>query len=440
MANILVVDNEERMCKLIRTALTLENHQVSIVFSGSDAIDSLESHQFDLVITDLKMSNIDGMQVLKHAKSKANSPEVILITAYASQQTAVEAMRIGAYDYLIKPFEMDELILRINHILQARNLENENKQLKAEREFLHIPDIIGKSKRMRDVYSLIKKVSDSEATVLIRGESGTGKELVAEAIHQQSDRAKEKFITVNCAAVPEQLLESELFGYEKGAFTGANQRKIGLFELADKGTIFLDEIGDIPLGIQAKLLRVLQNKEIIRVGGTQKIKADVRIISATNRNLEKMIETGDFRSDLFYRINIFPIITPPLRERKEDIPALIQYFMTNTGKKTITAAARKILIEYDWPGNVRELFNILERASIIADSIIDVNHLPPEIKQIDVKQNIFLISDDGIKLDELEKHLITEAINKSNGNKTSAAKLLGITRRRLYSMMDRFGL
>jgi two-component system response regulator AtoC len=428
------------MCKLIETALTMENHHVSTLFSGSEAIDSLNSNSFDLVITDLKMSNIDGLQVLKHAKSLSDPPEVILITAYASQHTAVEAMRLGAYDYLIKPFEMDELILRINHILQAKELKYENKKLKAEKDISQIPDIIGKSKKMRTVYNLIKKVADSDATVLIRGESGTGKELVAEAIHKQSKRSQMKFVTVNCAAVPEQLLESELFGYEKGAFTGANQRKLGLFELADKGTIFLDEIGDIPSGIQAKLLRILQNKEVIRVGGTQKIKADVRIIAATNRNLEEMIETGDFRSDLFYRINIFPISIPNLRERKEDIPELIQYFMSNTKEKTITASARKLLIEYDWPGNVRELFNVLERASIIADSIINIDNLPLEVKNQMSRKDHFSIPEEGICLDDLEKKLIIEAIRKSNGNKTTAAKLLGITRRRLYSMMERFGL
>lgn len=440
MAKILVVDNEERMCKIIKAALEIENHQVQITFTGQSAIEYLETEKFDLVITDLKMSPVDGMQVLRKSRELKDPPEVILITAFASQQTAIEAMRSGAYDYLIKPFEMDELILRLNRIMKHRQLEQENLKLKKEINIPKLPNIIGKSTKMREVYSLIQKVADSDATVLIRGESGTGKELVAEAIHSASTRSEKQFVAINCAAVPENLLESELFGYEKGAFTGANQKKLGLFEVADKSTIFLDEIGDMPLAIQAKLLRVLQNKEIVRIGGVEKIKIDVRVITATNQNLEKMIEQNEFRSDLFYRINIFPILLPPLRERKEDIPELIQHFLGRYGNKSITNTAKKLLIEYDWPGNVRELVNIIERASIVADMTIDKEHLPDNITKSTHTIDLYEIPDEGINLEEVEKDLILTALAKTHGQKTKAAELLGITRRKLYSMIDRFNL
>jgi two-component system NtrC family response regulator len=441
MANILVVDNEVRMCKIIKAALELENHTIDMAFSGSDAVTLLESgNSYDIVITDLKMQGIDGIQVLKKAKELPDSPEVILITAFASQNTAVEAIRAGAFDYLIKPFEMEELSLRVNRIITQKKLIAENIQLKEELKSQYVPNIVGKSIKMREVYNLIHKVAESDATVLILGESGTGKELVAEAIHAQSKRSEKRFIAVNCAAVPETLLESELFGHEKGAFTGATDRKIGFFELAHQGTLFLDEIGDVSLGIQAKLLRVLQNKEIIRVGGREKIIVDARVVTATNRDLEMMIEEGTFRSDLYYRINIFPVTLPPLRERKEDIPELIEYFLSRLGEKNITSQAKMKLMEYDWPGNIRELLNILERAAIVAETMIDVEHLPNLDSHLTRESTGIEIPDDGIDLDEVEKNLIIKALEKAEGNKTRAAELLGLTRRRLYSMMDRFGI
>jgi DNA-binding NtrC family response regulator len=441
MANILVVDNEERMCKIIKAALEMENHTIDMAFSGSSAIELLNGHTpYDIIITDLKMQGVDGIQVLKKAKAHSSAPEVILITAFASQQTAVEAMRAGAFDYLIKPFEMEELSLRINRIISQKEIIAENLQLKEELNSQKVSNIVGKSIKMREVYRLINKVAERDATVLILGESGTGKELVAEAIHAQSKRTKQRFIAVNCAAVPETLLESELFGHEKGAFTGATERKIGIFEMAHKGTLFLDEIGDVSLGIQAKLLRVLQNKEIIRVGGREKIKVDARVLTATNRNLETMIEEGTFRSDLYYRINIFPLPLPPLRERKEDIPELIEYFLGRLGEKGITAQAKMMLMEYNWPGNIRELLNILERAAIVAETTIDVEHLPAIESNLLVKKGTFEIPEEGLNLDDVEKNLIIDALKKSKGNKTKAADLLGLTRRRLYSMMERFGI
>lgn len=289
---------------------------------------------------------------------------------------------------------------------------------------------------MLKVYRLIEKVAETDATVLIRGESGTGKELVAEAIHQKSGRSNGAFVIVNCAAVPENLLESELFGYEKGAFTGAMQRKTGLFEAADGGTLFLDEIGDMPIVLQAKLLRALQNREVVRVGGTERITINVRVIAATNLDLESRIEKGQFRSDLYYRINIFPIHLPPLRERKEDIPGLIQHFLGGIGKG-ISPEARKNLIEYDWPGNVRELFNVLERAAIVADSTIESDNLPREIRSASIAVFPFTIPEGGIKLDDIEAGLLLAAIEMAMGNKTQAARLLGITRRRLYSLLEK---
>ncbi len=441
MANILVVDNEERMCKIIKAGLEMEGHRVDVAYSGQQALDYFNMQGAgDIVITDLKMTPVDGMQVLMEAKKLIPAPEVILITAFASQQTAVEAMRLGAYDYLIKPFEIDELALRISRILDQKRLEAEYRQLKSRPESISGYNMIGRSQRMREVYQLIEKVADTDASVLIRGESGTGKELVAEALHNQGQRRNQRFVALNCAAVPENLLESELFGYEKGAFTGATQQKQGLFEMAHLGTLFLDEIGDLPPGTQAKLLRTLQNKEIIRVGGTEKIKVDARLIAATNRDLEALIESGEFRSDLFYRINIFPISTPPLREHREDIPELMQYFLSRYDNKGVAPDARKILMEYDWPGNIRELFNVLERAAIIAEGMIKATDLPIEIKTDVQKNDLFTIPDEGIILDEVEKKFIYEALRKANGNKTKAAELLGITRRRLYSLMERFSI
>jgi two-component system response regulator AtoC len=437
MAQILVVDNEERMCKIIQLALEGKNHSVDSVFAGSEALQKLDTAYYDVVITDLKMNEIDGIAVLRYAKQLNPAPEVILITAYATQQTAIEAMRLGAFDYLIKPFEMDDLLIRIARILKQKAVEEENVRLKKDHQVLHIPNIIGKSEKMRQIYGLIKRAAPNDTTILILGESGTGKELVAEAIHQQSLRSNRRFITVNCAAVPENLLESELFGFEKGAFTGAVQRKLGLFELANHGTIFLDEIGDLSLSLQAKLLRVLQNKEIVRIGGNEKIKVDARVVAATNKNLEKMVVEGLFRSDLYYRINIFPITLPPLRERKEDIPELVETFLQRFDQKTMTSEAKIRLMAYHWPGNIRELLNVIERAAIIADHTIDVRHLPglQEITPAGMTSTVF--PERGLNLDEMERQLIKEALRRSNGNKTHAAQLLGITRRRLYSMMER---
>jgi two-component system response regulator PilR (NtrC family) len=439
--HILVVDNEDRMCKLIQAALELDGYRVDMAFSGPAALEKLGAADYDVVITDLKMDKVDGLQILEKVKEHTPAAEVIIITAFASQETALYAMKNGAYDYLIKPFKMDELSLRVARIFRQKSLEKENLQLKeAAVTPESIPGLIGKSEKMRQVFQKIRQVSRSDAAVLVRGESGTGKELVARAIHQQSSRRDQPFVAINCAALPETLLESELFGYEKGAFTGAVQRKEGLFETADKGSLFLDEIGDLPLNLQVKLLRVLQSNEIIRLGGHEPRIVDFRLITATHRNLEQMIERQQFRQDLYYRINIFPVFIAPLRERKEDLPELIQFFLQNYPDKSLTSMVRKKLFEYDYPGNVRELENILARAAILSDGIIEDVDLPEDAaKKTDAERLIAgEIPDGGIVLDELEKDLIRSAIDKAKGNKSRAAELLGITRRRLYSMMERF--
>ncbi len=443
MSLILVVDNEERMCTLIRTSLEMDGYEVHTALSGSAAIEKIKTHTFDLIITDLKMTPVNGIRVLEFAKEVQPDCEVILMTAFATQETALDAMKKGANDYLIKPFKMDELSLRVERILRHKELERENRRLKNTiSEPYTFPGIVGKSEKMRIVYRKIEQVASTDTAVHIRGESGTGKELVARAVHFNSARKTDPFVTINCAALPENLLESELFGYEKGAFSGADKMKPGLFETATGGTIFLDEIGDMPLSLQAKLLRVLQNNEITHLGGSKPIRVDFRLITATHRNLEEMIENQDFRSDLYYRINVFPITLPPLRERKEDIPELVQFFLRDYPDKSLSATARLQLMEYDFPGNVRELQNIIVRAAISSGQIIDELELAlnsnPE-KQIFHPENI-TIPEEGLVLDELEKKLILAAIKQAHGNKSRAAELLGITRRRLYSMMERFGI
>jgi two-component system response regulator AtoC len=447
--SILVVDNEERMCKVIRLSLEMEGFEVDYTTSGEKAIELVKQNSYSLIISDLKMKPVDGITLLKKVKHEKPDTEFILMTAYASQETAVAAMKEGAADYLIKPFEMDELIIRMKRILKHKELQEENVRLKRKKtEPVYYESIVGKSQAMQKVYQLIEKVKDTDATVLIRGQSGTGKELIARAIHDHSIRKDKPFISVNCAALPDTLLESELFGYEKGAFTGAVKSKPGKFELAEDGTIFLDEIGEMNVDTQAKLLRVLEDKSYFRLGGVKPIQMKARVIAATNRHLEEMVEQKKFREDLFFRLNTFPVYLPTLAERKEDIPDLVWYFLQKYGEKMIDKQALKILMEYDWPGNVRELQNVIYRASIIAEEIITVDDLPAEIKQDRAKFSLnssdwlnsgkdLLRIPENFQLDAFEKKLIVSALEQANGNKTEAARLLGITRRRLYSLMDK---
>ncbi len=438
-APVLIVDNEKKFCKVIKAAMDLENIQSDYVFSGEAALEWLKQNTAEIVLTDLRMDGMNGLELLRAVKAGYPTVEVIIMTAFATQKNAIEALKEGAFDYLIKPFEMDELVLRIRRILRQKQLLNENRLLKSQRgDDPILKNIIGRSNKMKQVYRLVKKAAESETTVLIRGESGTGKELVAENIHANGPRAAQPFVALNCAALPESLLESELFGYEKGAFTGANQRKAGKFEFAGDGTIFLDEIGDMSLATQAKLLRVLENKEIVRLGGNERVQTNARVLAATHRNLEQMVEEGIFRQDLYYRLNVFPVLLPPLRERKEDIPELVNHFLSNLDIVGIDRRALRLLIEYDWPGNVRELQNVIERAAILADSVIKSADLsvPSESKPQAASQ--FALPDSGFQLDQFEKELVEQALEKAGGNKTRAAEILGISRRRLYSLMERF--
>jgi DNA-binding NtrC family response regulator len=441
--NILIIDNEKRMCHVVKAALELDKHIVELAFDGDDGLKKFPEKEYDIVITDLKMPGTDGIGVLENVKKQSPETEVILMTAYASAQTAVEAMRKGAYDYLIKPFDMIELKQKVKQILEKQKLAKENVNLKDRlREKFSLDNIIGQSESMVKVYQMVEKVAPREATVLIRGESGTGKELIAQAIHQKSLRANGPFVGVNCAALTETLLESELFGHEKGAFTGADKQKLGRFELAAGGTIFLDEIGDVSPATQVKLLRVLQNKEIMRVGGEKTISVDVRTIAATNRDLEAKMKEGTFREDLYYRLNVFPIFLPPLRQRKEDIPDLINHFLekNNLPKTMLDPKAVKALMNYEWLGNIRELENIIERTTILAgDEKITVDLLPSQILSSTEAASdvLFEIPDKGISINKVELDLINNALKKAGGNKSKAAQLLGITRRKLYSMMER---
>ncbi|MDZ7344054.1 MAG: sigma-54 dependent transcriptional regulator [candidate division KSB1 bacterium] len=442
---ILIVDDEARMCAVLKAALEPEGYAIATATSGTAAMNALDTHTFDVVLTDLKMESpeVSGLAVLEFAKKRHPQCEVLLMTAYATAQTAVEAMKKGAYDYIIKPFELEELKLKIRHIFEKKALAQENRSLRQElKQRYSIDNMIGRSGVMQEVFKMIHKVAPSEAIVLIRGESGTGKELVAQAIHYLSPRADKPFVAINCAALPETLLESELFGYEKGAFTGADKRKPGLFETAGEGTIFMDEIGEISPAIQVKLLRALQNRQIIHLGGSEQIPVKARVIAATNRDLEAALKEGKIREDFYYRINVFPIAVPPLRKRLEDLPELVMYFLQRAGRDPhgITAAALEKLRLYPWPGNVRELENVIERSIIMAgDRSIDLTDLPPHIQGIQKLPTGFDIPEDGIVLEEIEKKLIYRAIEKAGGNKSKAAKLLGITRRKLYSMLERLG-
>ncbi|NOY78851.1 MAG: sigma-54-dependent Fis family transcriptional regulator [Calditrichaeota bacterium] len=439
---LLIVDNEEKMCTLLKTYLTTEKLEIVTALSGEEAIARFKEEPFDVVLTDLKMPGKSGLDVLDEVLRMAPETSVVLMTAFATAQTAVQAMKKGAYDYLIKPFDFEEVRLKIERILKEKALQQENVGLREQLQTrFSFENIIGHSGAMQDVFKLIKKVANTDTTVLIRGESGTGKELIALAIHRNSHRAEKPFVAVNCAAIPENLLESELFGYEKGAFTGADRRKPGRFELSADGTIFLDEIGDLSPALQAKILRVLQNKTFERLGGTEALHVKARIIAATHRDLEAAVKDGHFREDLYYRINVFPIFLPPLRKRKEDIPELTEHFAAKYSKRPlkITPTFIRTLQAYHWPGNVRELENIIERAVILADhDELTTEHLPPHLAH-GVEGSLFdaELPDDGIELEKVEIQLIRKALAKSGGNKSKAAQLLGITRRKLYSMMER---
>lgn len=447
MPELLIVDDEKKMVALLQAILEEEGYRVRGADSGGRAIAILKEHPVDIVVTDLRMAPIDGMEVLKAAKRFQPECEVLMMTAYASAETAVEAIKAGAYDYLIKPFKTDELLLLLSKISSQRSLARENLQLKqALGERYRFENIIGRSKAMQDVLAQAMQVAPAATTVLLRGESGTGKELIARAIHQSSPRRDGAMVRVNSGALPDTLLESELFGHEKGSFTGAHTTHQGKFEMAAGGTLFLDEIGDISPAMQVKLLRVLQEKEFDRVGGKTTIRADARVIAATNRNLEELIEERKFREDLYYRLSVFPIFIPPLRARREDVVPLVEFFFKKYGRPGAVLApdVADLFLAYNWPGNIRELENVIERASIVMGSAeLTMTDLPPQLagQSKHLSSPIDMIfPPEGIDFDDLQRSVIQKALDRAGGNKTRAARLLGMTRRKLYSRMESLGL
>jgi len=455
MATILVVDDDKGMREFLDIMLTREGYDVSCARDAGEGLDRCRKQRFDLIITDLRMPKIDGIEFLKSVKDVSPESLVILITAYASGETAVRAMKEGAYDYIEKDFNIEEFTSTIRSALESNGrMQDDAKFIRDIENSVCFGEIIGKSREMLKVYSLIKKVADTTANVLILGESGTGKELVAKAIHENSPRKDMPFVVINCGGIPENLLESELFGYLKGSFTGAYADKPGLFEIARGGTIFLDEVAELPLVLQVKLLRVVQEKTFLRIGGTENIRVDVRIISATNRNLEEMVQKGEFREDLYYRLNVIPISIPPLRERKDDIPVLTKYFIEKyshefgKGIKNISNYALELLMDYSFPGNVRELENIIERSVALEhSSIVLPENLMISRENSAAKNETFKIEnipDQGLNLnDELarfERAIIKKALEKSKGSKTKAAELLMISFDSLRYRIEKLGI
>lgn len=442
---ILVVDDEKSMREVLRIFLGNEGYDVSVANNGEEAIEAVKKDIFDLIITDMKMPKAGGLELLKSAKQLSPDTVVVIITAFGSADSAVEAMKLGAYDYIQKPFQMDEIRLVVKNALEKQKLRKDVTVLQEQLPPFSLENIIGESAPMLELFEMIKKTSSSTANALITGESGTGKELVARAVHNLSPRRGERFVAVNCAAIPEGLLESELFGYMKGAFTGASNNKEGLFELANGGTLFLDEIGEMPLSLQAKILRVIEGGAFLRVGGVKDIKVDVRFIAATNRRLEDLTEEGKFREDLYFRLNVLSVKVPPLRERKEDIPLLIEHFLKkfNTDMR-FSGDAVRMMKNYKWKGNVRELENIVERAVLLCDSeIIDIAHLSDDIRSGPSAEAVS-VPQDGVDFEkimaETEKAYLLKALEKTNGVKTEAAKLLNLSFRSFRHKLKKFGI
>jgi two-component system response regulator AtoC len=437
---ILVVDDEASIREMIKKGLSqMGGYSVKVAQNGAEAIEKIEKDIFDLVLTDLKMPEMDGLELLKTIEGTRPEVMVILMTVFGSIETAVEAMRIGANDYVTRPIDLNELILHISKVQKESLLLRENLVLRMEvRKKFEFTNIIGKSKKMQEVFSLIEKVAPGNSTVMIYGGSGTGKELVAKAIHYNSPRADRPFIPFNCGAIPETLVESELFGHTKGAFTGAIQAKKGLFEETNGGTLFLDEISSILPSVQVKLLRVLQEKELMKVGSTERTKIDVRMIAATNKNLEENMKKGKFREDLFYRLHVFPIFLPDLKDRKEDIPLLAYHFLDLYSKEAkkeirgISKEAMKLLLEYPWPGNVRELENTIERAVVMTDQ----NYLVPNDLPKDLMEGFSEMIKRGVKdrksLDDIKSEYIKEILKEVGGNKRIASEILRVNPRTLY--------
>ncbi|MDY7038661.1 MAG: sigma-54 dependent transcriptional regulator [Thermodesulfobacteriota bacterium] len=451
MTRILIIDDDPDILDIIVKILKTADYEITAASSGEEGIEELRNNYFDLVLTDLMMPGIGGMEILDYTINRSPETRCIILTGYGTIQSSVNAIKKGAIDYITKPVTANELLLVVQKALKFKNLEEENIRLKKElRHKEKFENIIGTSPAIKKIFELIEKVADTDSTVLISGASGTGKELIARAIHKNSSRSDKPLIIINCGAIPEELLESELFGHTKGAFTGAHKSRTGRFEMANEGTIFLDEIGEMSPSLQVKLLRVLQEQKFERVGGTKTIHVDVRIVAATNKNLITAINKGKFREDLFYRLNVIPIKVPPLKQRKSDIPLLIDYFLKKfqSGKeKRITGfspRAMDAMDEFDWPGNVRELENVIKRFTVLCDTnIVHFNDLPEQIQQNSklIQPVEEAVLEKGVTFDkavkDYEKRLILEALEKSNWVKTKAAKLLNINRTTLVEKIKK---
>ena len=442
---ILVVDDEKNILRLVSTTLKSEKYDVVTAQLAEEAIEKFGQGGFDLVITDLKLPGQSGLDLLSYVKGREPDLPVIMITAFGSIENAVEAMKRGAFNYLTKPVNPDELLTVVREAAEKHALKRENRELKSELRQKHaFGSIIGKSATMEEVFGTIRMVSKTQSSILIAGESGTGKELAARAIHYESDRAEHPFVTIDCATIPSEIMESELFGHEKGAFTGAHERKIGLLERADGGTVFLDEIGELDLQLQKKLLRFLQEREILRVGSTTRLKLNVRIVAATNKDLEQEVREKRFREDLYYRLNVVTIRMPPLRERRDDIPLLAQHFLEKLNRvegKMVKGFEENVLdalASYAWPGNVRELENVCERAYILCPTItISTKYLPAVLQNVTCREGGTI---DEMNLVETEKRLIVKALNQTSWNQSKAAETLGITRKQLRTKMKNLEL
>ena len=458
MSRILVIDDHETMRGGVRVALERQGHEVLAVADGTTGLAHLEKTDFDLVITDYKMDGMDGLAVLAAIQDRGWNTDVIVMTAYGSVDLAVEAMKKGAVDFVSKPFSPDVIQVKVDKALSNRQMRTSHERLKEENAYLkteiderfNFGEMVGTDVSMTAVFDRVKKAAPIDSVVLVLGESGTGKELVARAIHQSGPRRQGPFVKVNCGALPKDLVEGELFGHEKGAFTGAVKDKRGRFELADGGTIFLDEVGDLPLDAQVKLLRVLQEKEFERLGGEKTLQVDVRVIAATNRELKEMVAEGLFREDLYYRLEVIPITLPPLRKRKSDVPNLVEHFLhkksaeLGLAPKSITDTAMTMLKAYHWPGNVRELENLIERMLVLSDGDeIGVADLPfdepePLLEQPAVVDGESMLL--NARLDRLERDLIVQALEQAEGVKTRAAEILGVKTSALYYKLDKYGL
>jgi DNA-binding NtrC family response regulator len=454
MDTVLVIEDKESMAEMLKETLESEGYRVISARDGAEGMKYLREDRIDLILTDLKLPKKDGIDVLKTAKEENQLIPVIVMTAFGSVETAVAAMKAGAFDFITKPFDTDHLLMLIKRALETQRLLTENILLKEEfASKLGFPRIIGKSGKIEDVAQIVQKVAPTKTTVLLLGESGTGKELFARAIHNLSSRLAYPFVPINCAAIPRDLLESELFGHEKGSFTGADSKKLGKFELADKGTIFLDEVGDMDMTIQSKLLRAIEEGEIERVGSPKALKVDVRIVAASNKDLEKAVEDKRFREDLFYRLNVFPIRIPPLRERKEDIPLLVDYFINRyclemkTSLKSISNEALEMLVSYNWKGNVRELENAIERAIILCDGdVIAPEHFVfskhflsgAAERSLSMSGPLERVAKEALRIAESKR--IIEALKETRGNKTRAAEILQVSYKTLLTKIKEYGI